>query len=67
MPPHLPCIAWQHALSSRLIGLSDMQANNGAAVKSRMKIAKILAKRRMLVPVYPSAKRTDIGLNNEAA
>jgi hypothetical protein len=41
----------QQALSLWFITLSVMQASRGAAVKSRMKIARILARRRMLVSV----------------
>jgi hypothetical protein len=44
-------MARQQALSCWLIALSVMQAKRGAAVKSRMKIARMLAKRRMLFSV----------------
>jgi len=52
MSPQLPCMERQQALSSRFIALPVMQANKGAAVVSRMKIATRLAKRRMLGSVY---------------
>jgi hypothetical protein len=45
-------MARQQKLSSRLIALSVMQASRGAAVKSRINIARILASRRMLISVY---------------